>query len=97
MKIRASVIAAGFVVLQTAFPISAKPQSYQFWYGFNAGGLAALCDLYLAGVFTSDVVEEASRRYLKKRNDEDHDKAAEDAFVVMSTNDAAKDCPIRQP
>ena len=97
MKIRTLAIAGALTVLSTAFPKSTEAASYDFHYGYNAGGLAAVCDLYIAGAINAATVREASIAFLSNKNSEVKIEAANDAFIAISTTDGFKDCPLQRP
>jgi hypothetical protein len=96
MKTNALVIAAAIAVLSTAFPKNAKAENYDFWYAYQGGGLAMLCDLHINGIISTDVVKEASKNFTSP---EPHIPAAatRDAIKTVLEIEEFKSCPIPSP
>lgn len=96
MKRNALVIAGVLAVFSTAFPKSAEAESYEFWYAYQAGGLAMLCDLHMNGVISTNTLKEAKKNFT--RPDIDIPKAAtRDAIRAVLEYEDFKSCPITSP
>ena len=96
MKIRTLAIAGAMAVFSSGTPKAAKASDYDFWYAFQAGGLAMLCDLYTNGVISTNTVKEAKTNFTKP--DPDTPSAStRDAIKVVLTNKYFNDCPISSP
>ena len=96
MKRNALVIAGVLAVFSTAFPKSAEAESYEFWYAYQAGGLAMLCDLHMNGVISTNPLKEAKKNFT--RPDIDIPKAAtRDAIRAVLEYEDFKSCPITSP
>jgi len=95
MRIRAFVIAGVLAVLPTSFPKTAKAGSYEFWYPYTAGALAALCDLHNYGVISTSTVKEATNNFIGEYDPDIPDAAVKDAVKAVKGQDDFKNCPIQ--
>lgn len=97
MKIRAFAIAGALAVVSTAFPKSAESKTYEFWYGYTAGALAALCDLHMNGIISSSTVKEATQNFLSTKDPDIPAAATTNAVKALKEVDEFKNCPIKHP
>ena len=96
MKMNALVIAGALAILSTAFPKSAEAETYEFWYAYQAGGLAMLCDLHMNGVISTNILKESKKNFTSP--DPDVPKAStRDAIKAVLKYEDFKNCPITSP
>ena len=95
VNVKGFAIAGCFVALAVALPPSVSA-SYEFWYGYISGGLAAICDLHMNGMISTNTVKEFNKNFLVTINDQSPAAATRDAVKVIRQQKDFKNCPIRQ-
>jgi len=96
MKFRAIAVAGALAILSNALPRGAAAETYEFWYGFQAGGLAMLCDLHMNGVISTNTLKTAVGNFAGPDNDVPQ-AATRDAIKAVQEYEEFKNCPLAQP
>ena len=96
MKLSAIAVASALAVLATAFPKSTKAESYEFWYAFQAGGLAMLCDLHMNGVISTKTLKTAVGNFTSPDSDVPQ-ASTRDAIKAVQGYEQFKNCPLSRP
>jgi len=95
MKARAFVIASALTIFTTAQPQNARSETYEFYYAYTAGALAAICDLHMNGIISTNTVKEANKNFLEAIRNDAPAAATRDAVEVVLEQDDFSKCPIR--
>ena len=96
MKLRAIAVAGALAVLSTAFPRSAAAETYEFWYAYQAGGLAMLCDLHMNGIISTNVLQTAVGNFTSPDSDVPQ-AATRDAIKAVQEYEEFDNCPLKLP
>ncbi|MAN20412.1 MAG: hypothetical protein CMN94_11685 [Synechococcus sp. EAC657] len=95
MRIKAIAIASSLSAMSIAMPLKSHAATYDFWYAYLSGGLAAICDLHMNGVISSSMVREFNKNFLAGSGENYPAAASRDAVNVIREQEDFKDCPIR--
>ncbi len=95
MKAAAFAIAGIITIFSTAMPQSARSSTYEFYYAYTAGALAAICDLHMNGMISTNTVKEANKNFLNALGNNAPAAATREAVKVVLEQEDFKDCPIR--
>jgi len=98
MKLRAIAVAVAgaLAVLSTAFPRGAAAQGYDFWYAYQAGGLAMLCDLHMHGMISTNTLKIAVGNFTSPGSDVPP-AATRDAIKAVKQYEQFLNCPLSRP
>ena len=94
MKISTLAVAGAMAVFSIAFPKSTEAETYEFWYAFTAGALAALCDLHTNGIISTSTVKTATNNFIGEYDPDIPNAAIKDAVEAIKGQDEFKSCPI---
>ena len=95
MTARAFAIASALTIFTSAQPQIARSTTYEFYYAYTAGALAAICDLHMNGMISTNTVKEANKNFLKALGNDVPAAATRDAVKIVLEQDDFSDCPIR--
>ena len=95
MKAKVLAIAGSLAIVSTALPQSSKGSTYEFYYAYTAGALAAICDLHMNGVISTNTVKEANKNFLNALGNDVPAAATRAAVQVVLEQKDFRFCPIR--
>lgn len=93
MKLRAIAVAGALAVLSNALPRSATAETYEFWYAYQAGALAMLCDLHMHGIISTNTLKTAVGNLTGPDSDVPQ-AATRDAIKAVQEYEEFNDCPL---
>ena len=96
MKISTLAVAGAMAVFSIAFPKSTEAETYEFWYAYQAGGLAMLCDLHMNGIISTKTLKQAKSNFTKPSLNVPK-AATRDAIKVILNYEDFENCPISSP
>lgn len=95
MNAAAFAVAGTITIFSTAMPQSARSSTYEFYYAYTTGALAAICDLHMNGMISTNTVKETNKNFLNALGNDVPAAATRDAVRVVLEQDGFQDCPIR--
>ena len=96
MKLRNLVAASTLAVFSTIFQSSAEADDYAFWYAYQGGALAMLCDLHMKGIISTNTVQLAAEG-LTSPDPDIPAASTRDAIKSIQEMGTFDDCPLPRP
>ena len=96
MRMKTLAAASALAAFTTIFPSSAEADDYAFWYAYQGGALAMLCDLHMKGIISTNTVQSAAEG-LTSPDPDIPAASTRDAIKSIQEMGTFDDCPLPRP